>query len=145
MRQDSPTPSVSAPRIFTPEYYARMRDLEDASWWNAGMRDVAALLLDTARLPPAAKECIQLASVIGQRFGDRVLRAAGGDRIADAVDTLISSDLVGLLLAVAAVCAAWARRHTSASSRSSRRPRASLVAVPNDGIRSPRIRREIVE
>ena len=51
MRQDSPTPSVSAPRIFTPEYYARMRDLEDASWWNAGMRDVAALLLGTARLP----------------------------------------------------------------------------------------------
>ena len=34
-------------------------------------------------------------------------------------DWLISSDLVGLLLAVAAVCAAWARRHTSASSRSS--------------------------
>src|SRR2546423_1537980 len=33
----------------------------------------------------------------------------------------------------------------SASSRSSRRPRASLVAVPSDGIRSPRIRREIVE
>ena len=33
----------------------------------------------------------------------------------------------------------------SASSRSSRRPRASLVAVPRDGIRSPRISREIVE
>src|SRR6478736_161399 len=33
----------------------------------------------------------------------------------------------------------------SASSRSSRRPRASLVAVPRDGIRSPRIRREMVE
>src|SRR5690242_1030768 len=33
----------------------------------------------------------------------------------------------------------------SASSRSSRRPRASLVAVPRDGMRSPRIRREIVE
>ena len=33
----------------------------------------------------------------------------------------------------------------SASSRSSRRPRASLVAVPREGIRSPRISREIVE
>src|ERR1035441_8518959 len=33
----------------------------------------------------------------------------------------------------------------SASSRSSRRPRASFVAVPSDGIRSPRISREIVE
>src|SRR5438552_3339325 len=33
----------------------------------------------------------------------------------------------------------------SASSRSSRRPRASFVAVPREGIRSPRMRREIVE
>ena len=33
----------------------------------------------------------------------------------------------------------------SASSRSSRRPRASFVAVPSDGIRSPRMSREIVE
>src|SRR6266566_1418055 len=43
---------------------------------------------------PAARECIQLAAVIGQRFGDRVLREAGGDRIADAVDQLIAADLV---------------------------------------------------
>ena len=33
----------------------------------------------------------------------------------------------------------------SVSSRSSRRPRASLVAVPSEGVRSPRTRREIVE
>ena len=46
------------------------------------------------RLPPAAKECIQLAAVIGQRFSDRVLREAGGSRLADAVDALISADLV---------------------------------------------------
>ena len=39
------------PRIFTPEYYARMRDLESVSWWNAGMRDIAARLLDKAQLP----------------------------------------------------------------------------------------------
>ena len=43
---------MAAPRIFTPEYYKRMRDLEEGSWWNAGMRDVAALLLHLARLPP---------------------------------------------------------------------------------------------
>jgi SAM-dependent methyltransferase len=42
---------MKAPRIFTPEYYARMRDLEDASWWNAGMRDVAAALLSLHPLP----------------------------------------------------------------------------------------------
>lgn len=43
---------MAAPRIFTPEYYERMRDLEAGSWWNAGMRDVAALLLQLVRLPP---------------------------------------------------------------------------------------------
>jgi SAM-dependent methyltransferase len=42
---------VTAPRIFTPEYYERMRRLEDSSWWNAGMRDVAAMLLEQASLP----------------------------------------------------------------------------------------------
>src|SRR5207247_2661787 len=46
------------------------------------------------RLPPSAKETIQLASVIGQRFGDRVLREAGGPRVADSVDELIAADLV---------------------------------------------------
>lgn len=40
-----------APRIFTPEYYARMRLLESESWWNAGMRDIAGALLRQARLP----------------------------------------------------------------------------------------------
>lgn len=43
---------MNAPRIFTPEYYKRMHDLEEGSWWNAGMRDVASLLLDLAPLPP---------------------------------------------------------------------------------------------
>ena len=43
---------ISAPRIFTPEYYERMRALEEGSWWNAGMRDVAGLLLDAIDLPP---------------------------------------------------------------------------------------------
>lgn len=40
-----------APQIFSPEYYARMRDLEAGAWWNAGMRDVAAALLEKAALP----------------------------------------------------------------------------------------------
>ncbi len=39
-----------APRIFTSEYYARMRALEQGSWWNAGMRDVAAAMLGRAEL-----------------------------------------------------------------------------------------------
>ena len=43
--------SVTAPRIFTPEYYARMRELEAGSWWNAAMRDVAAMLLTDVDLP----------------------------------------------------------------------------------------------
>ena len=42
---------MTAPRIFTPEYYARMRELESGSWWNAGMRDVAGMLLRDANLP----------------------------------------------------------------------------------------------
>jgi SAM-dependent methyltransferase len=43
---------MSAPRIFTPEYYARMRELEAGGWWNAAMRDVADRLLRDVRLPP---------------------------------------------------------------------------------------------
>ena len=58
----------------------------------ATLHAVVAARID--RLPAVAKECIQLASVIGQRFGDRVLRSAGGDRLADAVDMLITADLV---------------------------------------------------
>jgi len=58
----------------------------------ATLHAVVASRID--RLPPTARECIQLASVIGKRFGDRVLREAGGNRIADAVDQLIAADLV---------------------------------------------------
>jgi len=42
---------VTAPHIFTPAYYARMRANEADGWWNAGMRRIAELLLATARLP----------------------------------------------------------------------------------------------
>ena len=58
----------------------------------ATLHAVVAARID--RLPPPAKEAIQLASVVGVRFGDRVMRAAGGDRVADAVDHLITADLV---------------------------------------------------
>ena len=58
----------------------------------ATLHAVVAARID--RLPPPAKEAIQLASVIGVRFGDRVLRASGGDRVADAVDHLVAADLV---------------------------------------------------
>jgi len=42
---------TTAPLIFTPEYYERMRQLESVSWWNAGMREIAAMLLADASLP----------------------------------------------------------------------------------------------
>lgn len=42
---------MTPPRIFTPEYYARMRELEAGSWWNAAMRDIARMLLADAALP----------------------------------------------------------------------------------------------
>ncbi len=42
---------MSAPRIFTADYYERMRRLEDGGWWNAAMRDAAAMLLEHADLP----------------------------------------------------------------------------------------------
>lgn len=42
---------MSAPKIFAAEYYTRMRELEQASWWNAGMRDLAARLFDGAAMP----------------------------------------------------------------------------------------------
>jgi ubiquinone/menaquinone biosynthesis C-methylase UbiE len=42
---------MSAPKIFAPEYYERMRALEDASWWNAGMRDLAGRMLRGVGLP----------------------------------------------------------------------------------------------
>ena len=42
-----------APHIFTPEYYARLRDLEATSWWNEAMRDIAGVLLKRARLADA--------------------------------------------------------------------------------------------
>ena len=44
---------TSAPFIFTPEYYERMRRLEGVSWWNAGMREIAAMLLQDVSLPRA--------------------------------------------------------------------------------------------
>ncbi|MGH2499944.1 MAG: ATP-binding protein [Candidatus Limnocylindria bacterium] len=58
----------------------------------ATLHGVIASRID--RLSPVARECIQLAAVLGQRFGDRVLRRAGGDRMGDAVDALIAADLV---------------------------------------------------
>ena len=70
----------------------RLRDRPSMLEVPATLHAVVAARID--RLPPTARECIQLASVIGQRFGDRVLREAGGNRLADAVDQLIAADLV---------------------------------------------------
>lgn len=41
---------MTGPRIFEPDYYARMRALETASWWSAAMRDTAERLLAGAGL-----------------------------------------------------------------------------------------------
>src|SRR5439155_3522244 len=70
----------------------RLRDRPSVLEVPATLHAVVAARID--RLPPTARECIQIASVIGQRFGDRVLREAGGSRLADAVDQLIAADLV---------------------------------------------------
>lgn len=42
---------MTAPKIFAPEYYARMRALESGSWWSAAMRDTATSWLLGAGLP----------------------------------------------------------------------------------------------
>ena len=42
---------MTAPKIFAPEYYTHMAALEAASWWNAGMRDLAVRLIRVAGLP----------------------------------------------------------------------------------------------
>ena len=70
----------------------RLRERPSMLEVPATLHAVVAARID--RLPPAARECIQLASVIGHRFGDRVLREAGGNRLADSVDQLIAADLV---------------------------------------------------
>ena len=44
-----------APRIFTSDYYERMRQLEAGSWWNAGMRDIALGLFRQANLPETGR------------------------------------------------------------------------------------------
>jgi len=41
---------MTGPKIFEPDYYARMRALEAASWWSAAMRDTAGRLLADAGL-----------------------------------------------------------------------------------------------
>jgi SAM-dependent methyltransferase len=48
---DSAQEQRDGPHIFTPEYYARLRDLEATSWWNEGMRDIAAALINRAGIP----------------------------------------------------------------------------------------------
>ena len=42
---------MTGPKIFAPDYYARMRELESGSWWNAAMRDIAERMLASSELP----------------------------------------------------------------------------------------------
>jgi SAM-dependent methyltransferase len=80
---------VNAPRIFTPEYYARMRELEAGSWWNAAMRDIAGRLLHDVGLP-ATGTVVDVGCGSGQTLAWFVRtfgawRALGCDIAADAV------------------------------------------------------------
>jgi len=80
---------MTAPRIFTPEYYARMRELESSGWWNAAMRDIAGMLLTDVHLPSAGTILDvgcgsgQTLSWFSHRFG--AWRTLGCDISADAV------------------------------------------------------------
>jgi len=80
---------VSAPRIFTPEYYARMRELEAGGWWNAAMRDIAGQLLRDVRVPTTGT-VLDVGCGSGQTLAwfDRMFgswRALGCDIASDAV------------------------------------------------------------
>ena len=55
---------MTGPHIFTPDYYTRMHDLEAASWWNSGMRAVAARLL--APVLPAKGTLVDVGCGSGQ-------------------------------------------------------------------------------
>ena len=80
---------MTAPRIFTPEYYARMRELESGSWWNAAMRDIAGMLLTDVQLPSTGTILDvgcgsgQTLAWFSQRFG--AWRTLGCDISSDAV------------------------------------------------------------
>lgn len=80
---------MTAPRIFTPEYYARMRELESGSWWNAAMRDIAGMLLDDVQLP-ASGTILDVGCGSGQTLAwftnqFRAWRALGCDVSSEAV------------------------------------------------------------
>jgi adenylate cyclase len=58
----------------------------------ATLHAVVAARID--RLPPLARECAQVASVIGPRFSLKVLRGASSPEVAAAVEQLVEADLV---------------------------------------------------
>lgn len=95
----------AGPQIFTPEYYARMRDLERVSRWNAGMRAVAGRLLDRTSLPSEGL-MLDIGCGSGQTmawFGSRHAgwRTAGLDVAADGVAAARASGLPLVLRASA--------------------------------------------
>jgi len=40
---------VTSPRVFEPEYYARLADMERRHWWAIGIREIARSAIDRAR------------------------------------------------------------------------------------------------
>jgi SAM-dependent methyltransferase len=109
---------TEAPRIFSAPYYERMRLLEAGSWWNAGMRDIAAVLLEQADLPEKGKlidvgcgsgqtmswfehahPLWQTAGIDVSRDGAAAARAAGLDvSVADALNLPFASDSADLII-----------------------------------------------
>lgn len=92
---------ASAPRIFSAEYYERMRRLEAGSWWNAGMRDIAGRLLARAKLPTAGT-LIDVGCGSGQTMSwfiqhHPAWRPVGLDISRDGVDAAVSMSLAALV------------------------------------------------
>lgn len=88
---------TDAPRIFSDDYYERMRRLEAASWWNAGMRDIAASLIARARLKEHGN-LLDVGCGSGQTMswfmdGHRGWTAAGIDIAQDGVSAARSTGL----------------------------------------------------
>lgn len=96
---------MSLPPIFSQQYYAHWREFEARHWWTAGMRDMAAGIIDLAKLPA---EGVMLDVGCGSGQGMHWFSAirpawkkVGIDLGADGLRAAQGSGLTGLALATA--------------------------------------------
>jgi SAM-dependent methyltransferase len=75
---------TSAPQIFTPEYYARLAEIEESHYWSLGMRAIATCLLDRFASPARNWRVLDA----GCGTGEHALLAAA--RGADAIGVDVS-------------------------------------------------------